>query len=63
MLRKRRARKLLRWLITLWLRPEWPADFIGLAACLVTMLVVTPLTQKSDPPKPLLDSDGNLVEI
>jgi SSS family transporter len=51
------------WLITLWLRPEWPADFVGLGASLVTMLVVTPLTQKIDPPRELRDSDGNPVEL
>jgi len=28
-------------------------------ASLVTMLIVTPLTQSFDPPRPLLDSDGN----
>ncbi len=51
------------WLVTLWLRPEWPADFIGLGASLVTMLVVTPLTQTIDPPRELRDSDGNPVEL
>lgn len=51
------------WMITLWLRPEWPADFIGLGVCLVTMLVVTPLTQTIDPPRKLRDSDGNPVEL
>jgi hypothetical protein len=35
---------------------------MGLGACLVTMLVVTPLTQKFDPPRPLVDSDGNEIE-
>jgi len=39
-----------------------PADFMGLAACLVTMLVVTPLTQKLDPPRPLVDSDGMPID-
>ena len=43
--------------------PELPADFIGLAASLVTMLVVTPLTQRFDPPRELRDSDGNPVEL
>ena len=32
-------------------------------AGLITMLVVTPLTQKSDPPTELLDGDGNKVEL
>ncbi len=51
------------WLTTLFTAPVLPADFIGLAACLVTMLVVTPLTQKIDPPRKLRDSDGNPVEL
>lgn len=57
------AAGIIAWLLALWLRPEWPADFIGLAACLLTMLVVTPLTQKIDPPRQLRDSDGNPVEM
>jgi SSS family transporter len=50
------------WLVTLFTAPQLPADFIGLAACLVVMLVVTPLTQKFDPPRELKDSDGNSVD-
>ena len=50
------------WLATLYLAPELPADFIGLGACLVTMLVVTPLTQRFDPPRELRDGDGNSVD-
>jgi Na+/proline symporter len=51
------------WAVTMLLMPEWPADFIGLAASLVAMLVVTPLTQRFDPPRPLVDSEGNVVEM
>ena len=51
------------WLVTLLVAPEWPADFIGLSASLTTMLLVTPLTQSFDPPRPLIDSDGNPVEM
>lgn len=51
------------WLSTLLLAPDLPADFIGLAASLITMFVVTPLTQKFDPPRELRDSDGNPVEM
>jgi Na+/proline symporter len=51
------------WLLTLYFAPAMPADFIGLAASLVTMLIVTPLTQKFDPPRELRDSDGNAVEM
>jgi SSS family solute:Na+ symporter len=51
------------WLTTLAVAPELPADFVGLGVCLVTMLIVTPLTQKFDPPRPLEDSDGNLIQM
>ena len=51
------------WLTTLAVAPQLPADFMGLAACLITMLIVTPLTQKSDPPRELRDCDGNPVEM
>ncbi|MDX1481434.1 MAG: sodium:solute symporter family protein [Woeseiaceae bacterium] len=50
------------WLVTLFLWPALPADFMGLAASLIVMLVVTPLTQRSDPPRPLTDVDGNPLE-
>jgi hypothetical protein len=32
-------------------------------ACLLTMLVVTPLTQRKDPPRPLLSIDGEEVQL
>jgi Na+/proline symporter len=51
------------WLVTLYFAPALPADFIGLAASFITMLVVTPLTQKFDPPRQLRDTDGNPVEM
>ncbi|MDJ0905236.1 MAG: sodium:solute symporter family protein [Woeseiaceae bacterium] len=57
------AAGLVTWLTTMQLWPNLPSDFMGLAASLVTMLIVVPLTQKSDPPKPLVDSDGNPVEV
>ncbi len=50
------------WLVTLFVAPQLPADFIGLAASLVAMLIVTPLTQKIDPPRPLADPEGNAVD-
>ncbi len=51
------------WLLTLFLAPDLPADFVGLGVSLLTMLVVTPLTQKTDPPRTLVDSDGSPVEM
>jgi Na+/proline symporter len=51
------------WALTMFLAPTLPADFVGLAACLVTILIVTPLTQKIDPPTQVVDCDGNPVEL
>ena len=50
------------WLSTLAVAPELPADFIGFVAGLITMLVVTPLTQTFDPPRQLVDGDGNPID-
>jgi Na+/proline symporter len=49
------------WLITMQLWPNLPADFMGLGASLVVMVVVSLLTQQLDPPRQLADSDGNPV--
>ncbi len=54
---------LLAWLMTGVFAPELPGDLIGLLASFITMMSVTPLTQKSDPPRPLLDGDGNEVKF
>ena len=51
------------WLTTSLIFPELPGDLVGLTVSLVTMLVVTQLTQKIDPPRELVDSDGNPVEL
>jgi Na+/proline symporter len=51
------------WISTLVYAPALPADFIGLAVALGTMLIVTPLTQEFDPPRDLVDSEGNPVEM
>lgn len=51
------------WLTTsLWF-PTLPGDLIGLGTSLVAMLIVTPLTQKLDPPRSLVDKEGNPVEL
>ncbi len=51
------------WLVTIVTAPELAGDLLGLMAGLVTMLLVTPLTQKFDPPRPLLNGDGEEVEF
>lgn len=53
----------LTWFVTLLIAPEFPGDLLGLLAALVTILIVTPLTQQADPPKPMLNSDGEEVEL
>ncbi len=51
------------WLISRSIAPELPGDLIGLGVSLLTMLVVTSLTQRFDPPRPIVDIDGNPVEL
>ena len=57
------AAGVLTWLISSLVWAELPGDLIGMAACLVTMLIVTPLTQKIDPPLPLFTSDGEQIDL
>jgi len=54
---------LLTWFLAILLVPDLPGDLFGLLAGLLTILVVTPLTQKTDPPRRLLNSDGEEVEL
>ena len=51
------------WLTASIFYPELPGDLIGLGASLAAMLVTTPLTQTFDPPRTLVDKDGNPVEL
>ena len=51
------------WQMTSLYFPELPGDLVGLGFSLVAMLIVTPLTQRLDPPRGLKDADGNPVEL
>ena len=51
------------WLVVSTLSETLPADLIGFVACVLTMLVITPLTQTIDPPRGLVDHDGNPVNL
>jgi sodium/proline symporter len=51
------------WIVTSIYYPNLPGDFIGLGVSLITMLIAVPLTQTIDPPRPLVDADGNPVEL
>ena len=49
------------WVSLFFMAPDMPNDLLGLAAGLITIVVVSLLTRKSDPPRPALDIDGNVV--
>ena len=51
------------WVTVSYHWPDWPGDLIGFAVSLTTMLVATPLTQRIDPPRRLVDHDGNEVAL
>jgi SSS family transporter len=51
------------WIATAYFAPNLPGDLLGLLACFVVMLVVTPLTQRIDPPKSPRNSEGEIVEL
>lgn len=51
----------LTWFIAALVAPEFPGDLLGLLVGLVTILIVAPVTQKSDPPMPLRNGNGEEV--
>lgn len=51
------------WLAAVSLDTVYPPDLIGFAVSLLAMIVVTLLTQKIDPPRPLTDDEGNAMEL
>jgi len=53
----------LTWFLAILYAPDFPGDLLGLLVGLITMLIVTPLTQRTDPPKPTLNSDGQEIEL
>ena len=53
----------LTWIIAILVAPDFPGDLLGLLVGLLTILVVTPFTQKIDPPTTLRNSDGEEVEF
>ncbi len=51
------------WLLATLLMPDLASDMLGLVACLLTIVIVTPMTQKFDPPRPLLTAEGEELEM
>jgi Na+/proline symporter len=51
------------WLFAAAIETTFPADLYGFCASLAAMVIVTLLTQKIDPPRPLTGYDGEIVEL
>ena len=51
------------WVSALRFAPELAGDMLGMLVALITILIVTPLTQNFDPPNPILDGDGEEVAL
>jgi SSS family solute:Na+ symporter len=51
------------WLGSELLFPELAGDMLGLLACLITLVIVSLLTQRQDPPRGLIDGEGNPVQF
>jgi SSS family transporter len=54
---------LITWLGAATIGTGFPPDLIGFVVSAIAMTVVTLLTQKIDPPKPLTDIDGDPIEL
>ena len=51
------------WIVAGEIGTTFPPDLIGFCASLISMVTVTLLTQKIDPPRPLTNIDGEAVEL
>ena len=51
------------WVAVVIYAPNLPGDFLGLLVCLVTLVVVTLVTQKIDPPRPARNNLGEEIEL
>jgi hypothetical protein len=51
------------WIVASAMGTQFPPDLIGFAVSAITMPVVSLLTQKIDPPRPLTDIDGVAVDL
>jgi len=51
------------WILSEWFYPELAGDVIGFGSSLATIVIVTLLTQRIDPPVPLTDADGTAIDL
>ena len=53
----------LAWFLSAWFYPELAGDVIGFGVSVVSIVIVTLLTQRTDPPRPLVDSNGEPIVL
>ena len=53
----------LTWILAYFYAPNLAGDLLGMMVGLVTILIVASLTQDFDPPKPVLNGDGEEIEL
>ena len=51
------------WTLSEWIYPDLAGDVVGFGVSLVTIVIVTLLTQKIDPPRPLADEHGVPINL
>jgi len=51
------------WFLSTWFYPELAGDVIGFGVSVVTIVIVTLLTQRTDPPRPLIDASGEPIDL
>jgi len=51
------------WTLSEWFYPDLAGDVVGFGVSLVTIVIVTLFTQKTDPPRPLADEHGVPINL
>lgn len=51
------------WFLSTWFYPELAGDVIGFGVSVVTIVIVTLLTQRTDPPRPLIAANGEPIDL
>ena len=53
----------LAWFLSAWFYPSLAGDVIGFGVSVITIVIVTLLTQRADPPSPLIDASGEPIDL
>ena len=51
------------WFLSTWFYPALAGDVIGFGVSMMTIVIVTLLTQRTDPPRPLIDENGEPIDL